>query len=190
MLIRPDATQTPAANSDNALSTNQASNPFTTIKHASKSNKSTSEMSGKPQNTWKRDHTRLAQLAAKDEPTTEDIKEAKDIIFKTQLNVSVKTNQAKRDYAAIFGRCSWMMDEPSTQTEAWQRQTNKFNWAVLELIMGVQGIAVDCGEFAKKAEDHAAKVNARSASAKCGSAQAKAGEPKDTDNGWEFLLQW
>ena len=126
------------------------------------------------------DHRRLVHLAGKDEPTKQDIMEAKEVIFKTQLDVSEKANKAERDYAAMYGRYSWEMGEGSTQIEAWQRQTNKFNWAVLEILMEVQTIAMDCKKLAKKAEDRAAKVNARNMSAKCGSARAKAVEaPKD-----------
>lgn len=143
------------------------------------------------QETLNLDHRRLAYLADKNEPTRQDISEAKEIIFRTQMDVSVKTNQAERDYAAMHGRYSWTMDKPTSHFEAWQGQSNGFNWAILCALMNVQTVAMDCEELAKKAEDYAAKVNARSTSAKCGSAQAKAGEaPKDEDSGWGFLLQW
>ena len=145
----------------------------------------------KTKETLEQDHRRLVQLADKDEPTKQDISEAKKIILVTQKDVSEKANQAERDYAAMYGRCSWRMDEGSTQIEAWQGQANDFNWAVLDTLMNVQTIAMDCENLAKKAEDRAAKVKARNTSAKYGSAQAKAGEaPKDKDSGWGFLLEW
>ena len=148
-------------------------------------------MCERPENTWKQDHRRLVQLAAKDEPTKQDIDEAKQIIFRTQIEVSVKTNQLEDDYDAMYGRYDWTMDEPGTRIEDWQGQANDFNWAVLHTLQKVQTVARDCQELAKraenlakKAEDRAAKVKARNTSAKYGSAQAKAGEePKDNDSG-------
>ena len=152
-------------------------------------------MCGKPDNTWEQDHRRLVQLAAKDEPTERDITESKEIIFKTQLEVSVKTNQLENDYDVMYERNDWTTDEPALQIEDWQRLVNDFNWAVLHALQHVQTVAMDCGGLAKKAgrraEARAVRVNTRKTSAECASAQAKTGEePKDKDSGWGFLLEW
>ena len=168
-------------------------------------------MCGKPDNTWEQDHRRLFQLAAKDEPTEQDVMEAKDIIFKTQFDISVMTNQLKLDYDAMYARYDWTTDQPGPRIEDWQGVANDLNWAVLHILQNVQTVAMDCGGLAKKAgkraEARAVRVNTRETSTEwggaqakveanavnvnieCDSDQAKAGEePKD--NGWGFLLDW
>ena len=146
-------------------------------------------------------------MSNKIEPTTQDIEEAKEIICKTQKYVSKKANQARKDYDAMYARYDWTTDESSPRIEDWQRRSNDLNWDVLYTLINAQTIAMSCAHLAKKAEDHAAEVNAMNAkdqaaevnakadagsvSPECGSAQAKAREePKDKVSVWEFLLQW
>ena len=74
-----------------------------------------------PGNTWERDHRRLVQLAAKDDPTERDVMEAKDIIFKTQFDVSMRTNQLEVGYDDMYARCDCTSDRPGSRIGDWQR---------------------------------------------------------------------
>ena len=107
------------------------------------------------------DHRRLVYLSNKDEPTTQDIEEAKEIIFKTQKYVSKKANQAKEDYDAMYERYDWTTDEQSPRIEDWQRVSDDLSWDVLYILINMQTIAMACQDLAKRAEDHAAEVNAK-----------------------------
>ena len=157
-----------------------------------------------PGNTWERDHRRLVHLAAKDDPTERDVREAKDIIFKTQFDVSVRTNQLEVEYDDMYARYARATDQSGPHIEDWQRVANDLNWAVLHILQNVQTIAMACGDLAKKAGKDAegmnnerdsaqAKVeaNAGEMNSECDSDQAKAREePRDKDSSWGFLLNW
>ena len=166
-----------------------------------------------PGNTWERDHRRLVQLAAKDDPTERDVMEAKDIISRTQFDASVRTNQLELDYDAMYARYDWTAVQSGPHIQDWQGVANDLNWAILHILQSVQTVAMTCGDLAKKAgkrgEAREARVNTRKTSPESGSAwakvganpgdannecssvQAKAGEePRDKDNSWGFLLDW
>ena len=148
-------------------------------------------MCEKPDDTWEQDHRRLVQLAAKDEPTDQDLVEANKVLLKTQNDICEKVAETARGYSDLYKTYSSRANEGSTQIETFQKRNNTLNWGVLTSLRDGLTVTLEYEELAKEVEDHVGGDSVQTevgtttehANKESGSVQVKAGvEPRDKDD--------